>query len=168
MCETKPNVGRLGHLGCGMRGSISCQTKPISLPTRREDQWGKPQPTWSVSGGGVQPTKRQLRKTNPICPPARSGGAMAGASRAKQTQFRRSGRDQEDRWCETKPNLGRAGYVGACLRQGEHSCETKPILGGWHTPVLHYAIISPCQSAGVGRGTRTFGGRLLDGGCQRQ
>jgi hypothetical protein len=74
--ETKPNLGKMGHLGDGApeRG-MSCETKPIRPGgAGRDGAWG----TWGVG---------QMRQTNPIGP-GRDRAGSPTAKDAKQSQFR--------------------------------------------------------------------------------
>jgi hypothetical protein len=127
MRKTKPNLGRMGHLGDAVPGrGRSCKTKPIP----RQRQAGR-----SPGAGDAG----QLRQTNPICrgraentivkakglgdmPPvtgarARNkansspGPALAGARRPKRTQFGWSdgGPEREMRKTNPIPRQRRAG-----------------------------------------------------------
>jgi hypothetical protein len=51
-------------------------------------------------------------KTKPICPWKVSGGDAQPANCAKQTQFGAAWPASGERLCQTKPNVGKLGYIG--------------------------------------------------------
>jgi hypothetical protein len=143
-CEqTKPNLGDPGYLGNGVEGLV--QTNPI----------------WRDAPAGLRARVRlykqtQFRRvatglalqTNPICPARWAGGAMAGADRAKQTQFLGTGWTRGS-GCTNKANFRRPRYAtiplfqAAAYRAKQTQSPADGMGAGVPCPALGPASLSP-------------------------
>jgi hypothetical protein len=154
LCETKPNLGGLGHLGDGAWGSLLYETKPICPRTGR---WGR---GWRRScetnpiRSGLGRARSQVderRETSPICrgqagtrTGPRGRGDSARANRAKRSQFPPTGGPVWWSIVQNEPNFPRqagpvpgpivqneANFLDSRGRRPDSLCETKPISAGW-------------------------------------
>jgi hypothetical protein len=151
-CETKPNLGGLGHLADGTCRELIVRNEANfgyaawhGHPARGPESWAgcpchlrpimqnEPNSRRCRVGRGLG-DEGQMRKTNPICPPpdGQAGPWLEPVVRnpnfghrgcREPPLFRSSGVCQS---CETNPIAGRAGWAGAWRTRAGGCCTNKP------------------------------------------
>ncbi len=159
-CKTKPNLGRMGHLGYSASGGRWCETKPRS--------GGR----WSVAGrrlykqtqsGGVKRAKRtqfgwsaggrerEMRKTNPI--PARPGGTRPGGRGTNVRNKPNAVRGPKESSACWETSYGGLDMLRTSAKQSQFaaaSCKTNPSRG-------EAAGKTIVKARGLGDATRHWG-----------